>query len=44
MGMKLWRAGLTVIMTGVYFNLDPMTPKVGAVIMIIGLILIFLDK
>jgi len=44
MGSKLLWAGLTVIMGGQYFNLDPFVPKVGAALMIAGLILLFMDK
>ena len=43
-GSKLLWAGLTVIQAGQYFNLEPLVPKVGALIMIAGLILLFLDK
>jgi hypothetical protein len=44
MGGKLLWAGLTIIMSGQYFSMDPFVPKVGAAIMIVGLILMFLDK
>ena len=44
MGGKLLWSGLTIIMSGQYLKLDPFVPKVGAAIMIVGLILLLLDK
>jgi len=44
MGGKLLWSGLTVIMAGQYFNMNPFTQKVGAAIMLVGLILLLLDK
>jgi len=42
-GKLLW-TGLTLIQAGLFFNMNPFTAKVGAAIMIVGLILLWLDK
>lgn len=42
-GKILW-AGLTVFVTGMAFNWNRIVPEVGAVIMVVGLVLLLLDK
>jgi hypothetical protein len=44
MGMKVLLAGLTVVMMAMSFGMDKVVGEVGAVVMIVGWVMLLLDK